>query len=99
MFFETFPGLKAILETMIRLPKKKAALLIIVSDMRKGKITAKFQNLKSVLIEDAKEFMSPEKVSISSRNGGPISGATLLHQPNGAVLSHQTSWFLTLKTR
>ena len=46
---------------MIRLPKKKAALLIIVSDMRKGKITAKFQNLKRVLIEDAKEFMSPEK--------------------------------------
>ena len=29
--------------------------------MRKGKITAKFQNLKRVLIEDAKEFMSPEK--------------------------------------
>ena len=29
--------------------------------MRKGKTTAKFQNLKRVLIEDAKEFMSPEK--------------------------------------
>ena len=31
------------------------------SDIRKGKITSKFQSLERVLVEDTKGFMSPEK--------------------------------------
>ena len=33
---------------------------VFVSDIRKGKMAAKFQSLKHVLIEDTKGFMSPE---------------------------------------
>ena len=35
-----------------------------VSDIRKGKITSKFQSLKCVLIEATKGFMSPEKFRV-----------------------------------
>ena len=58
---------KAILETMIRLLWK--ATLFCFRYIRKGKITAKFQMLNRVLVEDAKGFTPPEKFRAVGETG------------------------------
>jgi len=52
----------------------KSWSIFICFYIRKGKITAKFQSLKRVLIEDTKGFVT-QKVSERSRNGPLISSS------------------------
>ena len=62
--------------------------------MRKDKLTAKFQSLKRVLIEDTKRF-DTLKVSGRSRNG-PLDGLRSGHEISDLSLQTFTLFFANL---